>query len=671
MIKTFIFGTPHGFDFYEKDPLYNKYFQGFYISNRKGRRLMVNRRDNGETIYSYIHYGFKEIIDRPARGLFGMSLILDNDTYCSDFNKIFEWFEYLFGIIEKEKNIFKTNESGVYQYTVDKFSDNTTDVEWLKSVMPNIFSNPSAGTSLIKYDSSFSSKKTGKIIQFNNSEDQSKILKGFRQCRWLSISPEVAVEPELDYFELLECYNEFNEIIVQIAINTTQNDKDLLSDIQKDCEEHQQSVINYINSIVNYDQKHVDSFKELAEKFQSLHANVGTLLSKLESKVVILPTQMRICSECGRNLPESHFADESKGICRDCERQSKTKPSLRMCKKCGENKPLNNFHEGKDICIKCEEQSAQKTIELNKMFGSLLGKDSVKTISIIALFIAVSIISIISIKKCSSEEPDASDRTLTIADSENTGSVDKKVDETELKMLLDDENFAGALSYIKTCTNGNYYVNNIKEAIQSSIKNIFQTQPKGKIEELVNQFIIVNKAAMFDIGYTDKDIEYIKKYATDYVTIQTIIQKEVLTESDYGQALRIAEKYNLKEEAALLKGRWKSQQEARLTQKIIIQLFGVDKKTAIGDPYIVINDPMGYKAGTVGQYIRIDCNSVKASNQCPFENNPKKKEYWIRLTKVGKAVYTCDGKQVTIEAKEASPQTGTQSETKSPTPKRH
>ena len=671
MIKTFVFGTPHGFDFYEKDPLYNKYFQGFYISNRKGRRLMVNRRDNGETIYSYIHYGFKEIIDRPAKGLFGMSLILDNATYCSDFNKIFEWFEYLFGIIEKERNIFKLNESGIYQYTVDKFSDNTTDVEWLKSVMPNIFSNPSAGTSLVKYDSSFSLKKTGKIFQFNNNEEQSKILNGFRQCRWLCISPDVVAEPELDYFELLECYNEFNEKIVQIAINATQNDKTSLSDIQKDCEEHFKSINDYLKVIVNYDQKHLESFTELAEKFQSLHSNVGTLLNKLVTEVVVEPTRKKICSKCGRNLPVDRFSDESSDICRDCERSLRVKPALKTCKKCGERKPLNNFHEGKDICIKCEEQPIRKPTELEKLFGSLLSKESIKTISIIALLVVVSVVLTISLKKCSSEEHKPTDRTLTEKVEKNPSSEDEnKVNENDLNTLLDSGKIADALTYIKTCTNGNDYIKNIQTAIQKLIDNIFQTQPLNKIEDSVNEFIISNKSSLFELGYTDDDLENIKQYAADYVMVQKILKQNPLTQSDYKQALDIANKYGLKEEAKLIEGRWESQQTI-VKSEIVIKLFGADKKTAIGIPYKVINDPKGYKAGTVGQYIKIECDKVEAPNQCPFENNPKKKEYWIRLTKVGKAVYTCDGKQVTIEAKEAPTQPAAQGEQSSKTPKRH
>lgn len=674
MIKTFVFGTPHGFDFYEKDPLYNKYFQGFYISNRKGRRLMVNRKDNGETIYSYIHYGFKEIIDRPAKGLFGMSLILDNDTYCSDFSKIFDWFEYLFGIIEKERNIFKLNESGIYQYTIDKFSDNASDVEWLKSVMPNIFSNPSAGTSLVKYDSSFSLKKTGKIFQFNNNEEQSKILNGFRQCRWLCISPDVVAEPELDYFELLECYNEFNEKIVQIAINATQNDKTSLSDIQKDCEEHFKSINDYLKVIVNYDQKHLESFTELAEKFQSLHSNVGTLLNKLVTEVVVEPTRKKICSKCGRNLPVDRFSDESSDICRDCERSLRVKPVLKTCKKCSERKPLNNFHEGKDICIKCEEQPIRKPTELEKLFGSLLSKESIKTISIIALLVVVSVVLTVSFKKCSSEEQTPTDRTLTEKVVKIPSCEDEnKVNEDDLNTLLDSGEIADALAYIKNCTNGNDYKKTIQNTIQKLIFNILQSQPLDKIEDSVKEFIILNKSSMKELGYKDDDIEDIKQYAADYVFVQKIIKKEALIESEYNQALAIADNYNLKEESDFLKKRWKSQQEVTVKSEIVIQIFDTDKKTAIGTPLKLKDKLQGYKVAKVGQYVKIVCEKVQPPKSCPFVNEPKAKEYWIRLTNAGKAVYTCDEKQVTIEAKEATsaPTVSTGEHPTTPKPQRH
>ena len=115
MIKTFVYGTPHGFDFYEKDAVYTEYFKGFYISSRKGRRLMVNRRDNRETTYNYLRYELREVEVRP-NSFFGMTIVLDEGQYCPNFNKILEWFDYIFEKVLNEKNIFKRNEDGEIQY---------------------------------------------------------------------------------------------------------------------------------------------------------------------------------------------------------------------------------------------------------------------------------------------------------------------------------------------------------------------------------------------------------------------------------------------------------------------------------------------------------------------------------------------------------------------------
>ena len=81
-VKTFIYGTPLGFNFYEDDSLYKDYFKAFYISSREGRRLMVNRLDNGETTYNFLCYRIAEAGNRP-NAFFGMSLVLGDYQYYS------------------------------------------------------------------------------------------------------------------------------------------------------------------------------------------------------------------------------------------------------------------------------------------------------------------------------------------------------------------------------------------------------------------------------------------------------------------------------------------------------------------------------------------------------------------------------------------------------------
>ena len=84
MIRTYIYGVPRGFDFYEKDAMLNEYFKKFYISSRRGKRLVINRRSNGDTIYSYLRYGLREVERQPLNSFFGMSVVVDGYRYCPD-----------------------------------------------------------------------------------------------------------------------------------------------------------------------------------------------------------------------------------------------------------------------------------------------------------------------------------------------------------------------------------------------------------------------------------------------------------------------------------------------------------------------------------------------------------------------------------------------------------
>ncbi|MBO5631450.1 MAG: hypothetical protein J5965_20475, partial [Aeriscardovia sp.] len=199
-VKTFIYGTPFGFNFYEDDSQYKDYFKGFYISSREGRRLMVNRLDNGETTYNFLCYRITEHGNRP-NAFFGMSLVLDDFMFCADFGNLYEWFNFLFDKLIKERKLF-INKDAQLLYNVSKFEEDVGDVEWLKANLPNILS--SHDIKLQKYDSSFSDKKTGKVVQFNNSEKSEVILKAFKQSRWISLSSSFGGDdcPELDFGEL-------------------------------------------------------------------------------------------------------------------------------------------------------------------------------------------------------------------------------------------------------------------------------------------------------------------------------------------------------------------------------------------------------------------------------------------------------------------------------------
>lgn len=93
-MRTYIYGVPQGFDFYEKDVQFTDYFKSFYISSRRGRRFLINRKENGETIYTYLRYGMKEVCRQPqhafsaCRWLWRMVLIVRISRLCWNISNI-------------------------------------------------------------------------------------------------------------------------------------------------------------------------------------------------------------------------------------------------------------------------------------------------------------------------------------------------------------------------------------------------------------------------------------------------------------------------------------------------------------------------------------------------------------------------------------------------------
>lgn len=237
MIRTYIYGVPHGFDFYEKDANLNNYFKGFYISSRRGRRLMVNRQENGETIYSYLQYGLKEVERQPLHSFFGMSLVVDDYQYCPNFKVLLEWFDYLFNKLVKEQRIIKKNEDGVLCYVIHKFEEVSEEVNWLKSNIPNIITKSGQAddvrVEISKYDKSFFAGNVGQIVCFNKPVSEKRLFEVFHKYSWISVSSQILEKEEvntsgniadsevieLSYEDLDKQSNEFTKQLLSIALD--------------------------------------------------------------------------------------------------------------------------------------------------------------------------------------------------------------------------------------------------------------------------------------------------------------------------------------------------------------------------------------------------------------------------------------------------------------------
>ena len=249
MFNTYIYGTPLGFDFFEDVASLKDYFKGFYISTRKGRRLMVNRRDNGETFYNYLRYGLAEQKSRP-NSFFGMSISIDNNEYAYDFKEIFDWFDYLFDKLVERGSLFFINGGNIIQYKVSKFKDSSEEIQWLKNNIPNLFTK-AQGIKLLEFDSTFASSSSGQIRCFNDDTSTAVVLETFKKFRWIALSPNFKPEEEpieIDFYDIDSQLNRYNQQLVPIAISPKSENLGILRSIEADCSDTTLLIQKYLST---------------------------------------------------------------------------------------------------------------------------------------------------------------------------------------------------------------------------------------------------------------------------------------------------------------------------------------------------------------------------------------------------------------------------------------
>lgn len=375
MIKAYIYGTPKGFDAYGSDKSFEGYLKGFYITSRRGKRLMVNRRANGETIYSYLHYGLMEYSDigkdKAGRinSFLGMSLHISDGIYTPDLKRVFDWFDYWFNKILEDGTILKEVSSGYIQYQVSKFA-NANNIEYLHSNLPNIFSEKS-GTLMLDYDDSFVEGKSGQIAQLNNEEDANVILSTFKHYQWVALSPtfrkiekSADICIELDFNDLNDRLAEYNKMLLPIAINLNASSADELSKINGAVQENYSSITSYLKAISNGNDntEEYNKFSSLASDYVAVCENITALKLKLSTSTddsgevgTIDEPKTQFCYNCQECKDISEFRSAESTKCIACEEKI-AHSRKKQCNQCGKTKTYAEFEHGSKICKACESK---------------------------------------------------------------------------------------------------------------------------------------------------------------------------------------------------------------------------------------------------------------------------------------------------------------------------
>ena len=593
MIKTFVYGTPHGFDFYEKDAAYTEYFKGFYISSRKGRRLMVNRKDNGETTYNYLRYGLREVIVRP-NSFFGMTIVLDDGQYCPNFNKILEWFDYIFEKVLNEKNIFKRNEDGEIQYAVNKFDDSVSDVEWIKSNLPKILSQ-AAGTNILQYDNTFVSGRTGQIPCLNDEQTDNYYLSVFRKNYWITLSPEFPkqdeIKPtpkddgiicggspiELSYPDLKNQLDDFNKRLVPIATGVNQGSFDELTKMYDNAKYTYDSLSQYLSFLKGNEE--AEMFENLFDDYKSLVNSISALLAKKEkdnpSDTPInseVTTSTQYCYNCKQHKDASHFRSPSSMKCVECEsaEQAGNRNTKIQCRKCGKYKLPKEFDNNGNICRSCQEQEQNQTKTCKRCgkvkplndfplnsdvcqecsnginWGKIFRNSIIPILSVVAVFAIVG-----GVYWLINKEKDGKDNkpsTETVADVDNVVDGDK-VSIDVLNEFLSKEQFEDAYKYIADKKDKDDYFSYITKAIDIWLWKIIDTSNSSDAEMIkaeLNVKITPLSSLIHQLGIDDNYILSLHQGAKDYARLQTILTKLKISEAEYNEGCQILERIGSK-----------------------------------------------------------------------------------------------------------------------------
>lgn len=373
MIDTYIYGTPKGFDFYEADAQLTGYFRSFYVSTRRDRRLMVNRRADGKTIYSFLCYNTCEASEANEagrmHGFFGCSIVVDGYQYCADLSELFSWFEMLFNRLLSNEKLLFVNVAGIVQYKCRRFSEQAEEVEWLKTQLPKIFtSTASNALRLSQYDSSFVDEDAVRTVCCNINTPKPKILSYLKKYKWFAISPSFEESQELNIYELRENLNSFTKQIARLSIEPSlERRESVLRHIYTSCDSSTRAINDCIPTLIDYDD--IQVYTVLKDEFAELMTIVRSQLEDIARQKAPRPNPQPSPQPYPDPTPNPAPVPEPnptpnpypnpnpRPVVPDPEPQPNIDPYLprdmRFCQKCRQQKDKHYFSKNPQICDSC------------------------------------------------------------------------------------------------------------------------------------------------------------------------------------------------------------------------------------------------------------------------------------------------------------------------------
>ncbi len=485
-VRTYIFGNPAGWSLYEGDPDELNYFKSFYVSTRRGSRLMVNRRADGSVAYVYINYGLKENSGRCGDAHFGMAAVIDGGMFTPQFNMVFRFMEALFErVMEMPDSLFTQTDAGL-RYRVHELSDGAETIGWIKDTLPKIFVK--TGLQEISSDPTFKSGKAGQIATFPDTATDGEILDGLRSNDWIAISPSFrktdgagTVTPvELNLYDVVNLYGRQAKLLLDCATDKIRLSKADLVGIRSQINDTRISLSSYIKG----NPGDADEARKIQNDFSGLLKNVDSLIEKSGSRITP--------PDFGGRTPAT---DGSKD--KNPDKPDKPKPSP-----VGDDLiPLLKKH-AKPVAIAC----------------SIL----------IVVLVAVKFLR-------GKEQPDTSDNTELYTPADSVSSYD----EAKFKKFLDEKNFTAALAEIERCKSNSDTYNDALQQLQWSVESCLLDLCLNGEPKDITKFFLEN-ALVAKAIYPDSEAE--KDWfdrADNCNKFKAYLDKPKLNYTEYREAMTI------------------------------------------------------------------------------------------------------------------------------------
>lgn len=322
--KFYIYGVPDGFNMLSGTPEEILYYQLFYDTSKKGREMRINRKANGETVYSYLIYNLVACKGR-AGAFLGMSIAFSGNEYCNNPIALKELFEGVYNEVilkadDKDKIIAAIDGgNAIGRFCITKFEERQDMCEKIGRIIINNVVGELAG-SIRTIDASFDNSKEGRILTLPLDTDNNSISQALHSYTWVSLSSECKATP------VSAQQNNTQKPSSRMAVPNTLG-QDLLSvhfinELTKKAGSYKDFIIQGLKGLASFPEisakreeinHHLDTIEEYVSRQPELKKVKEDYMSIYKELVDLKPQQQKVSTQSGPQ-PFPHNDDDNDGI---------------------------------------------------------------------------------------------------------------------------------------------------------------------------------------------------------------------------------------------------------------------------------------------------------------------------------------------------------------------